>query len=299
MEVGEITALVKVVQAGSFTRAAEIMGTQKAHLSRLISNLEKKLGARLLQRSTRSLSLTEIGREVFERSVGILAAIEETERIAQLTLSEPGGNLKLTCGVEFGMIAVNRWINEFLQQHPQVSINADYSSRTIDLIHEGFDLAIRVGPLPDSRLTARKLGDITYGLYASPDYLHRRGLPRHPCDLSRHDLLVFSGGNQIDGWVMRKGDASARSEGYSRLTVNNSFTVKEAAINSQGIAKLPEVIADASVKGEMLVRILPEWVLDAVPVHAIFPSNRYLAPKVRAFIDHAVQNFPKISSKTI
>ena len=296
MEVSEITALVKVVQAGSFTRAAEIMGSQKAHLSRQISNLEKKLGARLLQRSTRSLSLTEIGREVFERSVGILASIEETERIAQQAFSEPRGNLKLTCGVEFGMIAANRCINEFLQQHPEVSIHADYSSRTIDLVHEGYDLAIRVGPLPDSRLTARKLGEITYGLYASPAYLQRRGLPKQPEDLTKHDLLIFSGGNHGEGWVMKNAGAITRSEGTPRLVVNNSFAVQEAAINHQGIAKLPEAIAITSEREGALMRVLPDWVLDAVPVHAVFPSNRYLAPKVRAFIDHAIVNFPRTLS---
>ena len=291
MELSELNALVKVVQAGSFTRAAEAMGTQKAHLSRVIAGLERKLGVRLIERTTRSLSLTEVGREIFERAVGILGAVEDAERVAQRMLAEPRGVLKLTCGVEFGMIAVSRWIDGYLKRHPQVSVEADFTGRLIDIVHEGFDLAIRVGELSDSRLAARRLGELRYGLFASPAYLSRRGVPESPDGLRGHDLLVFTAGSHRAGWRLRRGDEEFRVDAGARLRVNNSFAVRDAAGNGLGIAQLPLVVAGAAVEAGALVRVLPEWQPPSVPVHALFPSTRYLTPKVRAFIDHAVRAF--------
>jgi DNA-binding transcriptional LysR family regulator len=291
MELSALTALVKVVQAGSFTRAAEAMRTQKAHLSRIITNLERELGVRLLERTTRSLSLTEVGREIFERAVGILGAVEDAERVAQRMLAEPRGALKLTCGVEFGMIAVSRWIDAYLRRYPQVRVEADFTSRVIDIVHEGFDLAIRVGELPDSRLAARRIGELHYGLFASPDYLARRGIPQSPEELSQHDLLVFTAGSHRAGWRLAQGSESRRIEAPARLRINNSFAVCDAARRGLGIAQLPAVVAHGAATSTELTRVLPDWHPPAVPVHALFPSNRYLTPKVRAFIDHAVHAF--------
>jgi len=291
MELAALAALVKVVQAGSFTRAAEAMHTQKAHLSRVVTNLERELGVRLLERTTRSLSLTEVGREIFERAVGILGAVEDAERVAQRMLAEPRGVLKLTCGVEFGMIAVGRWIDAYLQRYPQVSVDADFTGRVIDIVHEGFDLAIRVGELPDSRLAARRLGELHYGLFASPDYLARRGIPGSPEELAQHDLLVFTAGSHRVGWRLVQGSENRRIEAPARLRINNSFAVRDAAIQGLGIAQLPALVANAALSSAQLTRVLPDWHPPAVPVHALFPSNRYLTPKVRAFIDHAVHAF--------
>ena len=291
MELSALAALVKVVQAGSFTRAAEAMHTQKAHLSRVVTNLERELGVRLLERTTRSLSLTEVGREIFERAVGILGAVEDAERVAQRMLAEPRGVLKLTCGVEFGMIAVGRWIDAYLQRYPQVSVDADFTGRVIDIVHEGFDLAIRVGELPDSRLAARRLGELHYGLFASPDYLARRGIPGSPEELAQHDLLVFTAGSHRVGWRLVQGSENRRIEAPARLRINNSFAVRDAAIQGLGIAQLPALVANAALSSAQLTRVLPDWHPPAVPVHALFPSNRYLTPKVRAFIDHAVHAF--------
>jgi len=160
MGISELNAFAKVVQTGSFTRAAESLGTQKAYLSRVVANLEQKLGARLLVRTTRSLSLTEVGREVFERAVGILGAVDDVQRLTQKMVAEPRGTLRLTCGVEFGMIAVSRWIGHYLKRYPQVSVESDFTGRIVDLVHEGFDLAIRIGPLTESSLAARRLGEL-------------------------------------------------------------------------------------------------------------------------------------------
>ena len=225
MELASLQAFVKVVQTGSFTRAADALHTQKAYLSRVVTQLEKELGARLLERTTRSLSLTEIGREFFERAVGILASVEDAQRAVQKAQGEPRGVLKLTCGVEFGMIAVSGWIAAYLERYPQVLVDAEFTGRIVDIVHEGFDLAIRVGPLADSTLTARKLGELRYGLFAAPAYLARRAAPaylarraapEHPAELETHDVLSFAGGShqpkdstQYQGLASSQGGAVA------------------------------------------------------------------------------------------
>lgn len=291
MELNELSAFVKVVQTGSFTRAADMLGTQKAHLSRVITQLEKKLGVRLLERTTRSLSLTEVGREMFERAVGILGAVDDAQRAAQKTQAEPRGVLKLTCGVEFGMVSVSRWIAEYMQKYRQVQVQADFTGRLVDLVHEGFDLAIRVGNLPDSSLAARKLGNLEYGLFASPGYLARRGVPAQPAELASHDRLVFSGGVQTTAWRLRNGAEELTVEVSPRLRVNNSFAVRDAVEQGLGVAQLPLVVVQQQLDQGLLARVLPQWQPPGVPVHALFPSARYLTPKVRAFIDHAVEAF--------
>ena len=289
MDLNRLTTYVKVVQAGSFTRAAETMGTQKARVSRVVAQLERDLGVRLLERTTRSLSMTEAGREIFERAVGILGAVEDVERVAQSIHAEPRGVLKLTCGVEFGMIAVGSWIDAYLRRYPQVAIEADFTGRLVDIVHEGFDLAIRIGELPDSRLAARRIGELRYGLFASPGYLARRGTPGRPEDLAQHDLLFFAAGSHGGGWRLGRGAETRRVEAPARLRINNSFTVRDAAIDGLGVAQLPLLVAGGALASGTLVPVLPEWAPAPVPIHALFPSSRYLTPKVRAFIDLAVQ----------
>jgi DNA-binding transcriptional LysR family regulator len=291
METSELTAFVKVVQTGSFTRAAESMGTQKAYLSRVVTQLEQKLGVRLLERTTRSLSLTETGREIFERAVGILGALEDVERVAQQTLAEPRGTLRLTCGVEFGMIAVSRWVSDYLARYPLVKVESDFTGRIVDIVHEGFDLAIRIGPLSDSSLAARRLGELRYGLFASADYLDRRGTPDTPEALAQHDLLHFSGGDPRPAWALLRGTDEAKVSVAPRLRINNSFAVRDAALRGLGIARLPLAVVSDLPKTLHLIHVLPAWCPPPVPVNAVFPGLRYLTPKVRAFIDHAVERF--------
>lgn len=293
MDLAALRAFVKVTQTGSFTRAAEALGTRKAHLSRVIAALEKDLGVRLLARTTRSLSLTEIGRDFFERAMGILGAVEDAERAVQNAQGEPRGVLKLTCGVEFGMIAVSGWIATCLERHPEVRVDADFTSRVVDIVHEGFDLAIRVGPLADSALVARRLGDLHYGLYASGNYLDRRGTPVRPEDLVAHDTLAFAGGSHQSTWALSADEITERIELLPRLRANNVFAVRDAAIAGLGIAQLPRVIARDALAAGRLVAVLPRWSPPPVPVHAVFASVRYLTPKVRAFIDLAARQMQR------
>ena len=296
MEFSALQAFVKVVQAGSFTRAAEALDTQKAHVSRVIRQLEHELGVRLLERTTRALSLTEVGRDFFERSVGILASVEDSLRAIQKSQGEPRGTLKLTCGVEFGMIAVSGWINRYLQHYPQVRVDADYTGRVVDMVHEGFDLAIRIGPLADSTLAARKLGELDYGLFASRDYLARRGVPERPDELATHDVLLFAGGSFQAAVKLYRDQARTQVLLSPRLRANNVFAVRDAAMAGLGVAQLPMIVASQSVMSGELEPVLKNWTLDSVPVHAVFASARYLTPKVRSFIDLAVDAM-KVASR--
>ena len=289
MELTTLQAFVKVVQTGSFTRAAEVLHTQKAHMSRLVTQLETELGVRLLERTTRSLSLTEIGREFFERAVGILSSVDDAQRAVQRAQGEPRGTLKLTCGVEFGMIAVSGWISNYLARHPQVNVEGDFTSRVVDLVHEGFDLAIRIGPLADSTLAARKLGELRYGLFAAPSLWDRQPAPTHPDQLAEHPALAFAGGSHHPLWTLHQSDTTVRVPLQPRLTANNVFAVRDAAASGLGIAQLPLIIASPALTKGQLVQVLADWSLPSVPVNAVFASARYLTPKVRAFIDLAAQ----------
>jgi LysR family transcriptional regulator for bpeEF and oprC len=291
MDLPSLQAFVKVVQAGSFTRAAEALHTQKARLSRVVSQLERELSVRLLERSTRSLSLTEAGREFFERAHAILASVDDARQAMQRIRGEPQGTLRLTCGVEFGLVAVSGWIADYLAAFPQVQVEADYSNRVVDIVHEGYDLAVRVGPLSDSSLAARRLGLLDYGLYASPNYLLRHGRPAGPQDLGAHPLVVYAGTAPQGQWQLSRGEDTQRLKLQPRLRVNTSLAAREALQRGLGIGLLPRRLAEPDGKPAPLQRVLPDWAAPEVPVHAVFASARYLTPKVRAFIDLAAANF--------
>lgn len=293
IDVDHLAAFVAVVRAGSFTAAAEATGKQKAHLSRVISRLEKQLGVRLLQRSTRSLAVTEVGRDLYERATGILTAIDDTEAAIQGTQGEPQGVLKLTCGVEFGTLVVNRWIVEFLKRYPRVRVDAEFNNRLADLIHEGFDLAIRVGPLPDSGLTARRLGEVRYALYASPEYVQGHAEPIHPSDLAVHDLVMFAASVPATWRLFKDGERFDVSVS-PRFVLDNNIMAREATIEGLGIALLPRFQAAPYVRDGRLVEVLHGWSRTPVPIHAVFASSRYLAPKVRMFVDLARACMPEL-----
>lgn len=297
MTLEQLRILVRVAQEGSFTRAADSLGTQKSHASRVISQLEEELGLKLFARSTRRLSITEAGQTVIERAIGILGAVDETLAIAQQARREPHGVLRLTCGVEFGIAVVNRWVQTYLERYPSVTVDADFTGRVLDIVHEGFDLAIRIGPLDDSRLASRPLGVLRYGLFASGAYLRQLGTPAAPESLAGHALLAFSAGQSRRVWTLRHEDGrelTLKVLGLARLRVNNALAVRDAAAHGMGIAMLPQLIAQPAVDDGHLVRVLPAWSGPEVPVHAVFPGNRYLTPKVRAFVDLAVDEMTTV-----
>jgi LysR family transcriptional regulator for bpeEF and oprC len=295
MTLDQLRIFVKVIEAGSFTGAADRLDTPRSHVSRVIAQLEADLGVVLLERTTRARSITEAGREVYERAVGILGAVDETVRATQRVHEEPRGLLRLTCGVEFGMVTLGSWIEDYLARYPQVTVEAEYTSRELDLVHEGFDLAIRSGPLPDSRLVARPLGSFEYGLFASPAYIRARGEPSEPRELDAHDLVVFTGGPVKAGWTLQhpQHPAPVPIKAMARFRVNAGTGVRDALVKGLGIGQLPWVMAGEPVSRGLLVPVLTPWHPPSVEVFAVVPSSRYMTAKVRAFVDLALAKFPR------
>lgn len=287
LDMHDLALFATVVRSGSFTRAAELLQTQKAHVSRVITRLEADLNVRLLQRTTRSLTLTEAGRELYDRATALLAALDETRQAIERSQSEPQGVLRLTCGEEFGTLVVARWVVDFQKHFPKMRVEMELSNRIIDIVHEGFDVAIRVGALQDSRFAARKLGEITYGLYASPDYLRGRALPKSPTDLHSHDLISFSIGPAE--WHLIRGKERAVIKAVPRFRANNNLAIREAAAGGLGVAVLPHFQAAPLVAEKALRPVLPGWGRTPAPVNAIFTPSRFMPLKLRLFIDHAVQ----------
>ncbi|MCB1050030.1 MAG: LysR family transcriptional regulator [Acidobacteria bacterium] len=293
MELKQLQVLVKVIQTGSFTQAATQLGSQKAQVSRVVSQLETDLGVRLLSRTTRSLSMTEAGKQFYQKALEIIRLADEAQASMAQTLKKPTGLLRLTCGVEFGQIAVTDWINGFLNQFPEVRIEAEFTNRLVDLVAESYDLAIRVGQMPDSSLTARQLGRLTYQLYVHPKVPFLENL-KHPQALSDLPLLVFSGGSHGAEWVLSDGEKNISIAGTARLKVNNSFAVAKAAVQGMGVALLPRKVADPYCQQGLLLPILQQWAPKPVPVFAVYPSKTYLSPKISAFVEFAAQAFTNL-----
>jgi LysR family transcriptional regulator, regulator for bpeEF and oprC len=274
-----------VLAAGSFTRAADVAGSDKAHISRVIARLEDQLGTRLLNRSTRSLSPTDAGQELAARARVILDALLETEEALKGRADEPRGRLRITCGYEFGLLVVNGWVQAFLERWPEVLVEVDFTNRISDIVYEGFDLAIRVGQLPDSDLVARKLGEITYGFYAAPLCLDRKGAPEHPTDLSADGFIGFSGSPD----EVTRGAEAFRLPGTPRYLANTNMAVRDMAVAGLGVALLPDFQAAPFIAAGKLAPVLPGWSRSPVAVHAVLPSGRLVSANVRAFVDLALK----------
>ncbi len=284
VDVAEMQAFIAVVVEGSFTSAADRLSTDKARVSRIVRRMEEKLGVRLLNRSTRRLSVTEVGRDYFERVSSIVKAAEMAEAAVAQRAEEPKGRLKLTAGAEFGTMRVDGWIAAFLHKWPKVTIETEYTNRLVDIIHEGVDVAIRIGPLEDSELSARKLGELSYGLYATPAYLQRAAAIRTTDDLKHHDLIMHAPRGR-PGWTLVNGEKTAKVSHAPRCAFDNTIAAMNAALSGLGIVQLPTYMGEPHVAEDRLSRLLPGWARIAAPVHAVFASTRYMDPKVRDFVD--------------
>ncbi|MDC0744936.1 LysR family transcriptional regulator [Polyangium mundeleinium] len=284
MDLNQILVFVRVVQAGSFSAAARHLGLPKSTVSRKISELEERMGARLLQRTTRKLSLTDAGRIYYERTAAILGEIEEAEQAVGRLQAAPRGLLRVTVPLGFDMLGPI--VAEFLERHPDVQIQMVCTDRRVDLVEERFDMAIRAGPLQDSMLVARHLGTAKTALVAAPSYCKRHGIPQTPADLQKHSCVAFGVNATPNVWIFESGGKRTEVRITPRLTVNDQELIREAVLAGVGIAWLPEHLYTDGLRKGHLRRLLPEWGAPAdVPVHALYPTTRQLSPKVVAFID--------------
>lgn len=281
-----VTAFVKVVEAGSFARAADRLGVSVSSVSRHVAELEAHLHARLLNRTTRRLSLTEAGRAFHERCVQLLADLEEAEEAAGAGAAVPRGTLRLTCGVAFGVAYVAPAVAAFMARHPEVRVDVDLSDRIVDLVDEGFDAAVRIGDPGGANLVARRVGSTRMVCCASPAYLARHGTPRAPDELAAHACLTYAYAPQGGGWPFRDADGRQRVVRVAGPAHSNNGSFLEAlAAEGVGIANEPDFIVGALVRAGRLVPLLEAFAPAAKPISVVYASRRHLSAKVRAFAD--------------
>jgi DNA-binding transcriptional LysR family regulator len=281
----EIAAFVEVGRRLSFVRAAEQLGVHVSAISRAVGALENRLGVRLLQRTTRRVGLTEAGRAHFARCEAVLAELQEAEAAASALGTALRGTLRVSAGSGLGLTHMTPVLARFLDRHPQLDLDLHLSNRNVDLVEEGFDVAIRIGALSDSRLVARRLGDSRRLLVAAPAYLHAHGTPRRPEDLAAHAGLVLEVGALTARWALQRRGAKATVRVRPRLRSNNALALLDACRAGVGIALLPQFIVQADLDARRLVRVLPAWAAAEQGVFAIYPGNRFIPAKVRAFVD--------------
>ena len=290
-----LTALevfVKVVESQSFAAAARQLGLSPAMASKHIQALEERLGARLLNRTTRRLSLTEVGRGYYERSRQVLADLEDADRAASDLQRAPRGRLKVNAPFSFGIRHVGPAVAAYLATYPEVSIDLDLNDRYVDILAEGVDLALRVGRLSDSSLIARRLAPIRLVAFASPAYLARHGTPRTPQELAAHNCLLYTYAATADEWQFigpDGADAVVRVSG--RLAANNGDVLLAAAVDGLGIALGPTFIAGEHVQAGKLVTLLPGYAPPEVALYAVYPPGRHLSAKLRSFVDFLAARF--------
>lgn len=281
---------VAAVDTGSFTAAAERYGMSAVMVGKHVRELEQRLGAALLTRTTRRQSLTEIGRQYADQCRAILAQVGAAESLAETMRAAPRGRLKVTCAVSFGVDWLSPAIADYLVAYPEVSVDLNLNDRVIDMVEEGFDVAVRIGTLEDSSLVARPLRPYRIVVCGAPDYLARRGVPRTPADLAQHECLEFSGWAPGARWRL-KGEKDGRHVPQSRLRANNGFALKQAALRGFGLVMQAEIALEQDIAAGRLVRVLDDYLPAARPMHLLYSRDRQPTPKLTSFIDFMLARF--------
>jgi len=285
-------AFVRVVEAGSISGAADRLGVAKSAVSRRLKELEEHLGVELFHRTTRRMNLTDTGRAFYHQSVRILEDVLEAEHATSQAHGRLKGSLKIALPSTFGLMHMGPAINEFLQAHPQIEFDLDFNDREVDLMQEGFDLAIRIANLPDSSLIARRLAPIQVVMCASPVYLEEKGIPQSPDELREHQCLVYSLLRDFEYWHLTDSNGrEIRTKVHPYLKASTGEFLKDAAVDGLGIVLLPSFIAYKEIERGALVPILKDYKIPQVDAYAIYPQTRHLSQRVRAFVDFLVKRF--------
>lgn len=287
MDLNEIVVFARVARAGSFTAAARALGMPKSTVSRKVSELEQRLSSRLLQRTTRKLSLTDAGRTYYDYCARIVAELEDAERAMSGLQEKPRGLVRVTAPVNLPFLGP--MVGEFMKRYPEVRVELFCTARAVDLVEERFDLGIRASALADSSLVARSLGSVAWFLVAAPGYLKKRGRPRSPAELRRHDCLLF-GASSSTGVRLENDGRSEHVAVEERLLVNDMDVLQAAVLAGLGIGLLPAYRCVEELRARRLERVLRDWSAKATPVHVVYPTARHLAPKTRSFIEHLTRS---------
>ncbi|GGY63867.1 LysR family transcriptional regulator [Pseudoduganella albidiflava] len=281
---------IAAVDAGSFAGAAQRCAMSAVMVGKHIRALEQMLGAALLTRTTRRQALTEIGRRYAEQCRAILAQIGAAESVAEAMRAAPRGLVKATAPVSFGAQWLSPAIAEYLARYPDVTVDLSLNDRTVDLVEEGFDIAVRIGPLPDSTLVARPLKPYGMAICASPAYLERHGTPRTPADLQGHECLEFTGWLPQARWKL-KGEQDGRLVRPGRFRANSTAALRMAALNGFGIVMQAELILADDIAAGRLVPLLRDWLPAPRPMHLVYSRDRRATPKLTTFVDFLLERF--------
>lgn len=280
-----MAAFVAVADLAGFAPAARKLGLSPSNVTRLIAALEDHLGARLLQRTTRSVALTDVGARYLERARRILADVEEAEVSAQAERTQPSGRLVVSAPIGFGRLHVSPVMSVYLRRYPDVSGELRLSDQMINLVEDGVDLAVRIGHLADSSLVARGVGDMRRIVVASPDYLKRRGEPKNPAAIASHDMIQFG----TSDWHFIQDGREVRVPCTPRFTTNSADAAILHAEQGGGLTRVLAYQAAAAIAGGRLHIVLEEFEQPPLPIHIVYPTSRLLSAKVRTFVDLVIE----------
>jgi DNA-binding transcriptional LysR family regulator len=290
-KLGAMDAFAKVVATRSYAEAGRRLGLTRSAISKAVMELERTLGARLLDRTTRRVAPTEAGIAYYGRCIAILAQVEETEIQISRLHDEPKGMLRINAPMSFGILYLGPAVADFQARHPDLGVELMLNDRFIDPIEEGVDVTLRIGTLTDSSLIARRLAPARRVLVASPDYIARHGAPEAPADLANHRCLNYGHTAPMQRWQLTEGDKIIAVPITSSLCSNNGDVLRAAALNGNGIALLPTFMVGPDIKDRRLRIVLPDHPPTELGIYALYAPNRYLAAKTRVFIDFLVERF--------
>ncbi|WP_444933091.1 LysR family transcriptional regulator [Microbulbifer sp. JTAC008] len=289
--IAAIPIFVTVAETGGFSPAAKLLGISKSAVSKRVTQLELQLGVKLLHRTTRKLSLTEAGEHFYEHArIAYKSAKDAQDAVLQLQ-GEPRGRLRINAPMSFGRLHLAPIIPVFMKRYPEISIDMILDDKVVDLVGEGFDIAIRGGDLPDTSLIARKLAPLKSVLCASPSYLKEFGEPTELEQLSAHNCLIFTYSRDVKEWGFIKDNHLHTIEVKGNYQVNNSEALREALLQGVGIGRLPTFVAGPDIEAGKLIPLFEEYQMPAKSIYAVFPERQFMPAKVRAFIDFAIEYF--------
>jgi DNA-binding transcriptional LysR family regulator len=283
----DVLAFVRVVETGSFARAAERMGLSKPVMSRRVARLESQLGARLLTRTARGAKPTDIGQSYFARAAGVLAELESAQEVVSQAVTQIAGTIRISGPISFGLFYLNEALADFAKLHPKVELDIVLDDRIVDLSEGGYDLAVRIGNLPDSSLIARRIAPVRKVVVGSPDYLAQAGRPKRPADLINHAILLYTGEN----WRFRSGAGWETPRINPVLRSNSGEMLLQAAEAGLGLCLLPSFIAASGLERGALEPVLLDHQPAEGALHAVMPPGRASTARVRALIDFLVKRF--------
>lgn len=278
-----------VAEQSSFTKAAELVGLPKSNISRKVTRLEKSLGVRLLERTTRSLHLTQIGQVYLEHCQRIHEEVSSAQHCVAMLASIPQGGIKIAASISVGQHLIAPNLSEFYQQFPKIKLDLSLTNRRVDVINEGFDLAIRVGPSKDSTLISKRIGQVCLGLYASKNYLSEQNSIKTPSQLIAQQCLYMNAVDEKQIWSLHNCDEKVQVELAPIMTSDDFNVLLQATIDNMGITLLPHYMATQYVNSEQLIPVLPDWQSGYVNIYAIYPSRMGVTPKLNALLDFLTQ----------